>query len=267
MENANWKSYLTNRIQGQEKNVPWFFHDKIKCNRFCIENNINTANIYHIFEDADQISFDSVNKMEFILKPTLESSTKGVMVLRRVDRGYYDSLSKKNYTFDEIIDIQRDLFIKNTNKANRIILEEKIYDEDDSYRIPRDFKFYTFNGKIAAILQINRNVKPSAVTWYNSNFELMDEGIIWSNPKYVNLINENTRPENWCEMLELVTYISQLAKTPFASIDMYSSDRGAILGEITLAPGGLYHGEHYLLSEQENRNWGSYWRKSLQELG
>lgn len=266
MENIGWKLFLKNRIEGLEKDIPWFLHDKIKCHNFCIDNNIPSAIIYDIFNNVEDITFNNISEMEFILKPTLESSTKGVMVLRREDRNYYDSLSKKHYTFDEIISLQSELFNKNKNKANKIILEQKIYDENESKVIPRDFKFYTFNGQIAAILQIDRNVKPVQVTWYDSEFELMDDDKVWSNPRYVNLIRENNRPSKWEEMLNNVVEISKNIKTPFASIDMYCTKTGPILGEVTLAPGGLYHGVHYLLSDEENMNWGSYWVEALKRL-
>lgn len=264
---VSWKELLKERITGKEKNIPWFLHDKIKCHDFCIENNINTPKIFEIFEQPEAIQFKNITDNEFILKPTLESSTKGVMVLRRQENNlYFDSLSKKSYDLKQIIEIQESLFKKNKNKSNRIIIEEKIYDENQSYDIPRDFKFYAFNGNIAAIVQINRNGKPALITWYDKKFNLLDDGIITCNPKYVTLSNENEKPKEWETMLEVASEVSRKIKTPFARIDMYSSTKGPTLGEITLAPGGLYHGLHYTLSPDEDKKWGKYWMDAIEEL-
>ena len=191
-----WTDLLTKRIKGQENNVPWYLHDKIKCNDFCLKNNILAPEIFKIFSSAEEINFDNLKDNNFILKPTLESSTKGVMVLEKHNNIYYDHLSKKEYSQKAIIDLQNELFIKNKNKSNKIIIEEKINDIDPQYQVPRDFKFYTFNGHIGAILQINRNTKPSSVTWYTENFEILSADKISSNAKYVHLVTDNNLPIN-----------------------------------------------------------------------
>lgn len=262
-----WKELLKNRISGKEKNIPWLLHDKIKCNRFCQDSNIDTAKLYDIFNTPLEITFDKVDCRDFILKPTLDSSTKGVMVLRRVDRGYYDFLTKKTFSFDEIIEKQMVFFEKNKNKNNKIILEEKIIDSDfEKYDIPRDFKFFAFNGDIVAILEINRNNRPTGITWYDGDFEVMEKGIIIPNEKYVKFSYENTRPQNWEQMLESVVTISKKIRTPFARIDMYSSTRGPLLGEVTLTPGGLYYGLHYSLIDEMNLEWGRKWLTAAENL-
>ncbi|QBH21074.1 hypothetical protein EYC51_17130 [Alcaligenes faecalis] len=171
---STWKDYLSLRIKGQENGVPWFLHDKLKCYDFCSENNIPTVTVYDVFNDPEDITFKNADCMEFVLKPTLESSTKGVMVLRREDDGFYDSMKRKSFSFKEIIEYQAEFFKNNKNKGNKIILEAKIKDRLPVL-IPRDYKAYGFKGEIALILNIDRNTRPGTAVWYDKNFELLSE--------------------------------------------------------------------------------------------
>ena len=43
---------------------------------------------------------------------------------------------------------------------------------------------------------------------------------------------------------------------------MYWSGDHAVVGELTLTPGGLYYGEHYVLSEAQDLRMGQLWRRS-----
>lgn len=257
-----WKDYVSLRIKGEENGVPWFLHDKLKCYEFCSKHNIPTVKVYDVFDNPEDITFKNADCMEFVLKPTLESSTKGVMVLRREDNGFYDSMKRKIFSFKEIVEYQNELFKNNKNKSNKIILEAKVKDRLP-INIPRDYKAYGFKGEIALILNIDRNTKPGTSVWYDKNFDFLSEADIKNNPKYVSSRENPVKPENWEEMLFFFKRVSSLVPTPFASIDAYDTSDGFVLGEITLAPGGLYHGLHYQMSDSLNEHMGELWAKAI----
>lgn len=259
-----WHQYMYERINGKEKNIPWFLHDKIKFNNFCNKNIIPVPKIIEIFDSPNEINLNAVNLNEFILKPSLESSTKGVMVLKKLESGsFYDSLSKQCYRFDEIVSLQNKYFELNKSTANKIIIEEKIYDADETFIIPRDFKFYAFKGNIALILEVNRNLKPAISCWYDTNFNPVDEKIISCNAPYSRTLSYFKRPDNFKSLLELAKQVSSLIDTPFARIDMYNSINGPVMGEVTLAPGGTYYGKHYTLSNEYESLMGDLWSANL----
>lgn len=259
-----WQEYMHERISGQEKNLPWFLHDKVKFNQFCNDNGIPSPKIIKLFDSPNEINLDLVNYHEFILKPSLESSTRGVMVLKKLQGGcYYDSLSGKCYRHDEIIDLQNKYFEQNNNSMNRIITEEKVHDVDESFIIPRDFKFYAFKGSVGLILEINRNLKPSISCWYDSDFNPIADTAVKCNAPFSRTLTYYRRPDNYKELLNLAQKVSALIDTPFASIDMYNSQSGPIMGEVTLAPGGLYHGKHYTLSKEYQELMGRLWYNSI----
>lgn len=262
---ANWQSFMQNRVQGKEKDIPWFLHDKIKFNKFCIENSIPVPKILEVFDKPIDIDLDSINIPEFILKPSLESSTRGVMVLKRLEGDcYYDSLNRYTFRKNEIIDFQDKYFQENSNNSNKIIIEEKVHDIDSSFSIPRDFKFYAFKGKIALILEINRNLKPSVSLWYDGKFNPINDLSVKCNAPFSRTLSYYTKPTNSDELITLASSVSSLIDTPFASIDIYNSKTGPIMGEVTLAPGGLYHGKHYTLSNDYQDLMGRMWEEAIE---
>lgn len=260
-----WKDYMDLRVKGQESGMPWFLHDKLNCYGFCSEHNIPTVEVYDVFRNPKDITFKNADSMEFVLKPTLESSTRGVMVLRREDSGFYDSMKRKLFTFGEIVEYQTDLFQKNRNQNNKIILEAKVQDRQ-SLSVPRDYKAYAFNGEIGLIVDIDRNTRPGTSIWYDGNFNFLDEKELAHNPKFSAPRENPVKPESWQEMLSFFKRVSSLIPSPFARIDIYDTKDGFVLGEVTLAPGGLYYGLHYKMSDSLNEYMGNLWTKAIARI-
>lgn len=255
-----WQEYMVERIANREEGIPWFLHDKLKCYRFCEENGLATVRVLREFELPEDIDLDGLPE-EYVIKPTLQSSTKGVMVLSKTVEGLWDSMSRRIVTVPDIIEIQRELFDQTKASGKKIIVESKI-DDIDGLNIPRDFKAYASGGQISLILEINRNTKPSSVSWFDGSFDPVIDDRVTCNPEFTNRV-EAVRPQQWKELLDLATRTSSIIDTPFASIDMYSTPTGPIVGEITLAPGGLYHGKHYSLSKEQQQRMGAMWEEAV----
>lgn len=258
-----WQNYMDRRVKGHEAKMPWFLHDKLKCYRFCEENSIPTATVLREFESPAEMDLSGLNH-EFVLKPTLQSSTKGVMILKPERDQFYDSMKNRYMTFEAIRSEQAGYFNETRAAGKKIIVERKIEDAD-GYEIPRDYKAYAFYGRVALVLEINRNTKPSTVSWYDGNFQPVTDGRVTSNPAFVNEV-PGVPPPSALMLLALARSASALIPTPFASIDMYNTTAGPIVGEVTLAPGGLYHGKHYLLSDSQQKLMGEYWEEALTKL-
>lgn len=244
--------------------MPWFLHDKLKCYRFCNEYGILTAEVLREFSSPDEIDLSNLNE-PFVLKPTLQSSMKGVMVLEPLTDGYYDELRKRKLSSQDIVDEQTRLFHETKAAGKRIIAERKISDVD-GYSIPLDYKVYAFNGRVALVLIVNRNTNPSTVSWFDGSFDPVVDGQVSYQETFKHHV-EGSKPANAQEILETARKASLRVGTPFARIDMYATSRGVILGEITLVPGGLYYSHHYFLSDEQQSLMGEYWESALRELG
>lgn len=261
-DSLTWKHYMDRRVQGAERNMPWFLHDKLKCYDFLEEHGLSTIRVLRIFDTPTDIELSDL-PTEFVLKPTLQSSTKGVMVLEKLENGcYWDSLQRRELSEAEIRDIQKKYFDETKALGKKIIVEEMIEDIDPNFKIPRDFKAYSFNGKVELILEIDRNTKPGTVSWFDGNFEPVKDDRVVGNLPFVSEVPKDP-PQEKNELLKLAERASRVIPTPFASIDMYLTNEGPRIGEITLAPGGLYHGKHFTLSEKQQRRMGKLWTEAL----
>lgn len=261
-----WHEFLASRIEGLELGIPKFLEDKISLYYFCINNSIPTPKIQHIFDCPNEIIFKSIIEDEFVLKPSFDSSSRGVMVLNRVNNEFYNSLNDSFFNVDEIIAYQDKYFNENSNPSNKIIIQEKVIDFEINYKIPRDFKFYAFNGKLALILVIDRNYKPAISLWYDENFQPITDNRVVCVAPYARTLTYYTPPENFDMLIDFALHISKLISTPFASIDIYHSKQGPLLGEITLAPGGIYYGQHYVLSDTQEAIMGEMWSNAKKEI-
>ena len=244
---------------------PWHLHDKLKCYDFCNAVGIPTVTVLKKFEHPSQITFDGLPD-EFVLKPAYHSSSIGVMVLARKGEVFHDAMTRRDWTFDEIMEKQLQIHDDHSKTAGKLtIVEEKIEDLSGKF-IPQDFKAYALQGEIAFILQMDRNAGRTRVAWYDGNFVPITDNRVWTNEKYLTPMEHN-RPADWEGLLHLARRASVATPTPFGSFDMYSSTRGPLLGEITLVPGGFYFGKYFVPSDEQDRLVGQMWERALQRLG
>lgn len=260
---TSWKKFMDARMRQGEKYIPWFIQDKILCSEWCDRNNIPSPEIYGIFESPDNISFPA-DIESFVLKPTKLSTMHGVMVLDRNADSFYERLSKRNYRFEQILDHQRSVAEKYSVSENRWLAEEVVEDVTP-VEIPLDYKFYAFRGEVALILVIDRNVKPSAVSWFDGEFRPLNDSKIKLNPKFVQQGNK-VPPAEHKALLESARRASFAVGTAFSRIDLYNTERGPLLGEVTLTPGGLYFADHYEMTPAMDRWMGAQWALAEAEL-
>lgn len=258
--------FLRNRGEGRETpQPPWHLHDKIQCYEFCNLVGIPTVKVLRQFSHPSEINFDGLPE-EFVLKPAYHSSSIGVMVLANSDGGYHDAMTRKDYSFEEIVAKQTTIHDEHPKKSGKLtIIEEKIVDSGGSL-IPQDYKAYCFQGEVAFILQLDRNGGQTRVAWYDGNFVPIMDDRIYTNEKYLTL-KEPARPVDWQELLNLARRASVAVPAPFASIDMYSTTRGPVLGEVTLVPGGFYFGKYFVPSERQDEVAGRLWEQACIRLG
>lgn len=260
---ASWLEFMEIRIKGNEKSVPWYLHDKIACNKWCARMGYPTPELGSVFNCASEISLN-LSFEEFVLKPTKLSSTRGVMVLKSVDGGYFDSMSGKKFSAQEIIRAQFELEKKYAVKNNKWIVEERVKDAE-GYEIPLDFKAYAFRGKVELFLVIDRSTKPTSVAWFDGDLRPIPSRNIRLNPKYVQQLDVADSLK-WGDLVSMSKDVSSMVNSPFARIDLYNSVRGPLLGEVTLTPGGLYYGDHYEMAGAMDSLMGARWLIASDEI-
>ncbi|MEM5429412.1 ATP-grasp fold amidoligase family protein [Cupriavidus oxalaticus] len=263
-----WTERQKLRIGGEEKDVPWWVNDKLKLANFCKENDLPTPNIDVVWEHPDQIDLSSFGE-NFVLKPSVLHSARGVMVLKRLPDGkFYDGLTQRELTQETIIKEQTKHFEDCKYKSNyRIFIEEKVAGDDEvGGAVPLDYKIYCFYGVPRMVFQFNRNHKPKRAAWFDGQFRpiRMRENIR-SDWKFIHH-GVHILPREWEKMLEIASRASKLVKTPFISVDMFSSKRGPLIGELTPAPGGPFYGDMYKFSEEFDTDLGREWAAALERM-
>lgn len=264
-----WTEYQGLRVSGKEEtNVAWWVNDKIKLNKFLETNGLPTPKIFNIWKKPEDISLDSVEEKCFVLKPSNMHSSAGVMVLQRIEGNrFFDSLSNKSLSEEQIIDEQKKVYEKcNFKGSYNIFVEEKVTSPIEQGDIPLDYKFFCFYGKPLMVFQFNRNTKPKQAAWFDGDFNPLDlEDCIISDWKMIEL-GTNILPMEHQNMLEIAARTSLLVESPFMSVDMYSSLRGPLVGELTPAPGGPFYGDMYKFTSEFDKELGIEWEKAVERM-
>lgn len=265
---ATWKEYQRQRLAGIEKEVPWFVGNKLRAYEFAKRCGVPTSLVYATFDDPS--SFDASNAPDhFVCKPLGLHSTMGVMVLeRRGVNQYYDHLRKRDLTHERIIEEQKMWWEKTPYKKDyKLVIEERLLNErSEEDVIPMDYKLYCFGDRVELVSQFDRNNKPPRIAWFLKEFEPFEpENYVESD---WTLLRPGTpeKPACWRDIVKYSKTISAALKTPFASVDMYATPRGAVLGEITLAPGAPYHEKMYKFKPEFNEYLGDRWAQAACNL-
>lgn len=262
-----WTEYMRRRVKHEEKGTPWWVNNKTTLNAFCVENGIPAPSIFRVWDDPAKIEFNALPEV-FVLKPNLMSSSSGVMVLKALGGGdYYDSLNAQTVTLETVIDQQAALFEKTKyKKSYRVFAEELVLDAKNPALIPLDYKIYCFYDRPMLVQQIDRNVEPTATAFFDGNFTALDlDSKIESRWKHYQL-GEPMIPATAQQMLEIAGRLTKQVRTPFMRVDMYNSTRGPLVGELTPAPGGPYHGALYKFTEAYDMELGDEWAKASERI-
>lgn len=262
-----WTEFVRDRITHVEKGIPWWVNNKVTLSEFLLSHNVGSPTVFKVWSNPDEIDFTGFPE-RFVLKPNIMSSSAGVMVLDQIEEGtYHESLTGKALTIGDIISEQNRIRDKAPYKKSfRVFAEELVVDARNPQSVPADYKVYCFYDKPVLIQQIDRNVKPTGTAFFDGEFQALDlDGKIESDWKHYQLV-EPVRPGTAESMLAIASQVTKLIKTPFMRVDLYNSTRGALVGELTPAPGGPYHGKLYKFSEQYDEQLGQEWVDALNRM-
>jgi hypothetical protein len=226
---------------------------------------VNSPLLYAEFRDTRDINFSALPD-RFVLKPNNLASARGVHLLVKRGDMYFDLMSRKVLSEDDIrLRIDHHLSKKKTTKGrSKIFAEELDVGENGSDQIPFDYKMYTFDGQVELIAQTNRNTKPTSLAFFGHGFAPLDEHCIVR--RFDVTSGEHVRPSNWQEMLDVARRVSEHLGLPFLRIDTFADGRRVVVGELTPRPGGPYFGM-YRFSAELDAELGTHFRLALRRRG
>lgn len=131
----------------------------------------------------------------------------------------------------------------------KILVEE--YLENSNGELPRDYKFYVFDGKVQYIhVDFNRGTKNQSRTIFDRNWSLQDFELLY--PKGP----EIEKPGNIDKMIQIAEKLGE--DINFVRVDLYNIDEQEIkFGEITIGPGS---GRSQIRPKTGDYKLGKHWK-------
>lgn len=169
----------------------------------------------------------------FVIKPDWGTSSRGVLVLQRTGENEYRDLMDGVTLNDAGVktEVLRRMETSGRGRTDQLIVEESIADEDQR---PDEWKIFAFYGEVGLIQQINRNMTPSVMHWYDAQGG--DLGKVRTDVKFAPSLKP---PTNLPGLLDAARTLSLAVPTGFVRVDLFERSNGEIaLGELCLIPGG-----------------------------
>lgn len=176
----------------------------------------------------DQLVFDKL----VVSKPVFSNGGKSIYAWKRSEDGsYYDYYSKKvAVDIAHVKKIMRQDFLRRKIKVDEWIQEELIVGKDGTPKSTYDVKFYTFYGKIAVILQVDR--------WDKKQYSFFDlNGVQVETGRYP--LRENAVAVFDKQMIDVAVGLSKKIPWPHVRLDFLVSDNDYAFGEFSSDPGNF----------------------------
>ncbi|WP_404429367.1 ATP-grasp fold amidoligase family protein [Sutcliffiella horikoshii] len=225
-QNSSLQAFMSARARKRQLTTQlpeWILENKRLAYSFV--DSLNVRRPWHsgVFEIKDLPVKENV-----VLKPVNGAGSRGVYLVLATDK---------------IVDVKRgvtlnswDLLIENMKldlnsgavEENKWMFEEFIFEDNAEMNPARDLKFYCFYGKVALVLEIQRQPE-LRYCWWTRDGKRIDTG------KYSEELFHGTgATENH---LKLAESISLEIPAPFIRIDFLKSEQGLVFGEFTPKPG------------------------------
>ncbi len=261
--------FIHARMTGRDPHKPRI--DKVVTARLIAENGLRGPKTYGVYDRIEDLDLDALPEV-FVLKPTELNGKRGVMLLRRLPggQGFWDGMQNRHLTAEQVVDEQRTwarLYFEKRARPLHFIAEELIVGENGEGQIPFDYKVYVFAGEPRFVVQSDRNMTPTGVAFFDGAFRVMPESDprVTCGPKVQR--TAPVVPACAQEILATASTLSRALATPFIRVDCYATPKGAVVGEITVAPGGPYTRTIYAFSETFDRELGRAWAEAAARLG
>lgn len=189
--------------------------------------------VFNVWDSIDQIDLAGLPP-EFVLKADGGTSSLAVFPLRRQgDDNFKLVNSKKNYTSEGLRSHLRQL----GGQARGPFFAEELLQQGGSLDIPDDIKVFCAYGTVMWTLlrRVGTHGDIETATVRHVDADGTDLGAIAKNREHDHDI---PLPDLYHEIIKSAQHLSRAVGLDFCRVDMYSTTKGPVFGEITVAPGG-----------------------------
>ncbi|TLP75566.1 hypothetical protein FEF27_07895 [Nesterenkonia sphaerica] len=164
-------------------------------------------------------------------------SAKGVMLLERTGpETYFDHMALREWTLEDIRQRQQGVAGKFARKQPAWIVEDFLNGAQPG-AVPYDYKFYTFQGQIAMVAQVDRNSSPPRVAMLDGQLRPLAEGRDYRLKRKDLQPGVALVPRSAVMLSRWAIELSKMTDAPFVRVDLYDGDTGPVFGEFTFSSG------------------------------
>ena len=247
------KKLLRDRFEGKHDYIKWELDDKKQA--FDLVSTLGfltpDTDISTSYEEAFALGLEKYHD-EFVVKASGGHSAFNVFLVKRSIEGTYINLINLKPVLPSLP--KKDIIGK---KPDYWITESMAKSYVAGSPIPYDYKCYCFEGRIATIVQIDRNCSPPQASAFDGNFIPLTEKVDYSLNESRWKYGKHVLPINAAKILHMASELSLASGADFVRIDLFDTVQGPVFGEFTFAPGD-YDVGMIVFSDKINSQLDSY---------
>ena len=211
--------------------VPWELDDKDTAYNYVTAAGYAVPRYAKVGTAAEALAAGEGFGPRFVVKQPNQHSTKGIYVLEPLGGGQYlELLSLRTLTAEDLVPLGR--------PPAYWLAEECIDSGIAGKPLPFDYKIYAFRGRVTHVNQIDRNVSPPRMAFFDGAFLPLERDRDYTIDEQRWLPENHVVPRHAGAMLEMAAALSAGLDTRFVKVDCYDGPDGPVFGEFTFASGG-----------------------------
>ncbi|ANS79302.1 hypothetical protein SGUI_1906 [Serinicoccus hydrothermalis] len=208
---------------------------KLRNYRLAASHGIPVPRVLGVWPDAAQIDLDALPD-DVVLKSDGGAGSHGVLPLRRVADGSYETIDGvRQLTSEEV----RGHFVDRAarGRISGPFFAEEVLRQPGGGPIPDDVKINVSYGEVQHVMlrRVARHGHLRSMGFRYVDAEGADLGAVMIGRDSDESIPP---PEDLDEMVRIAGHLSRAVGLPFVRVDLYGTERGVVLGELTRTPGG-----------------------------
>lgn len=248
---SSFRSSLSMRMRQKQlhDSLPEFtLEDKVSAYQFIDQLNIKRPETI----DGKYSIIDIPIKNNIVIKPVDGAGARGVYLVHRFDHIVDVNRKREITSWEDLAESMMEDIKTGRVSEDQWLIEELIFEDEESSVPASDIKFYCFYGKVGLILEITRYPERKHC-WWTASGERIRTG------KYEEDLFKGQGVSK--EEIELAANLSMEIPAPFIRIDFLRSHSGLVFGEFTAKPG------NYDEFDEETDQWlGDYFLEAQGRL-
>lgn len=263
-------SHLHGRLEGNDQFAPESLELKQNVRSFAQAVGVKHPEVYF---QGPLAELPTSLPNEFVLKPDFASTSIGVFLLESLTSyEFKDLVHDVVITRAELVDrcnavVER---FREKSGGSTVFIVEELLRAPDGSTPPPDIRCYTFQGEIGMILMEHHITGDARAMYFDGNFhpfvDVQERYGIAESARVREAIEPATTPAIASDLLAVARRLSVAVPSAFVRVDLYSTNKGIYLGELTLFPGTFYYENRKLMFANESARLGRLWDAAIERL-